>query len=84
MGKLTLLHRPIVRRLDLGDRGLVVRITDEGIELRGYRRRRAALSVTWEQIASLSGAEALMLVEAEIQAGRRVIARATRSKKPRR
>ena len=63
MARLTKLSKSIVRRID--DSRLVVRITVEGIEFRGYGRRKWR-RLTWEQIASLtseSGAEVLRTAE---------------------
>lgn len=40
----TKLSKPLTRRI--GE--LVVRLTDEGIEVRRHRQRRAALKVSWE------------------------------------
>lgn len=46
------LSRPIRRRVGR----LVVTITADGVELRGYRRRRLRRFLSWAQIASLSDA----------------------------
>jgi hypothetical protein len=59
------LKRPLVRRIGR----LVVRISAEGIELRGYRRRKS-LSMKWAGIASLTWEDRDLLREAEEQAGR--------------
>lgn len=59
------LRRPIVRRVGR----LVFTITADGVELRGYRRRKPKV-VTWAQIASLADAtERSLLVDCEQVAG---------------
>lgn len=68
MASLTKLDRPLVRRI--GDGRLVVRITKEGIELRGFGRRKWR-PVSWEQVASLSGDEEDFLIGTEEAEGRR-------------
>ena len=47
------LSRPIRRRVGR----LVVTITTDGVELRGYRRRRLRRFLSWAQIASLSDSQ---------------------------
>lgn len=46
---LTTLKKTILRRIGK----LVVKISDDGVEIKGFRRRRWK-KVTWEQIASLA------------------------------
>jgi len=73
MASLTTLNRPIVRRLIREDVALVVRITNAGIELRGYRRRRWRV-VTWERIASLTtGEDQPLFCDSEAAIGRLVL-----------
>jgi len=50
MGKLTVLERPLVRRIR--GRPLVVRISEAGVELRGYGCRTWH-PVSWERVACL-------------------------------
>jgi len=65
MSQLTPLSRPLARRIGR----LVVRITAEGLELRGYRRRQPH-RLSWERVASLLGPDRPLLAEAEEQLGR--------------
>lgn len=64
-GNLRELNRKLTRRIGR----LVVTITPEGIELRGYRCSARRKLVTWEQVASLADCRDL-LAAAETAAGR--------------
>lgn len=70
------LNRTIVRRVGK----LVVTITPDGIELRGYRCSARRKLVTWEQIASLADVGEL-LASAEREAGRAELDRLKASEK---
>ena len=59
---LTPLKRPIQRRIG----NLVIRVSEAGIAIRGYRRRKRR-TYTWEQVASLA-LDDLPLVRAAEQA----------------
>ena len=61
----TPLKQPVTRRIN---QRLVVTITSEGVELRGYRCRNKHI-VTWAQIASLADANLPVLVEEETRRG---------------
>ena len=61
----TALKQSITRRIN---QRLVVTITSEGVELRGFRRRSKHI-VTWAQIASLADADLPILVEEETRRG---------------
>ncbi|WP_145090849.1 hypothetical protein [Rosistilla carotiformis] len=50
MPRIATLSRPIVRRIEPK---LIVRITPDGVSIRGYRRRRWR-DVSWAQLASLA------------------------------
>ncbi len=67
----TILKKPIVRRIP--GRKLVIRLTRDGVELRGFRRRKSKF-VTWEQIASLANEDETILFAAEQNEGRRALA----------
>lgn len=68
---ITELRRPIIRRIGR----LVVTITPDGVELRGYRRRKYRRFVTWSQIASLSGDDCPVTRVAEHETGTRELIR---------
>ena len=61
----TTLKQPVTRRIN---QRLVVTITQDGVELRGFRRRSKHI-VTWAQIASLADADLPILVEEETRRG---------------
>ncbi len=68
---LTVLSNPIIRRV--GDRRLVVHVTEDGLVIRGYRRRKSKF-VTWEQIASLSDDSQMPLIaQSERAEGQRTL-----------
>lgn len=80
MGRLTRLHRPIVRRLT--GRRLVIRLSDEGVEIKGHGRRTWRL-VSYERLATLADDEELpIVVECERQRGERVLARIGAGREP--
>lgn len=62
------LRKPITRRIGR----LVVRISEQGVELRGYRRRKRRRA-TWAQIASLADADHPVVQLAENFEGRRLL-----------
>ncbi len=68
--KLSNLKRPVTRRIP--HRNLIVTVTEEGMLLRGFRRRKAKL-VTWEQIASLSDESQPIIRTCEEADGRRAL-----------
>ncbi len=72
MPKLNVLIRPVIRRIP--HRNLVVRVTSEGLVLRGFRRRSGKM-VTWEQIASLSDGSQPIIRNCEEADGRRALER---------
>ena len=66
--RVTPLKRPLLRRIG----SLVVYITREGIELRGFKRRRR-IRLTWEQIAALEPDRDTIQFICEERAGRRAL-----------
>ena len=60
MTRLTPLKRPLVRRIGR----LVVRLSEEGLEVKGYRKRKW-WPVCWAQLASLAGETLPAVLEAE-------------------
>lgn len=68
---LTTLDKSITRRI--GPSRLVVRISREGIELRGYRRRRWR-RITWQRIASLLRRDMPLIDQMEEQVGASMLA----------
>ena len=67
--RLTALTRPIVRRI--GKR-LIVRITKEGVELRGYRWRTWH-RVTWAEIAGAYRPDQPLLADVDRRLGERLL-----------
>ena len=65
---LTTLKRPIKRRIG----GLVVQVSESGITIRGYRRRKSR-TYTWEQVASLAADDLPLVRAAEQVAGTTVL-----------
>ena len=65
MGTLTKLRRPVARRIGR----LVVRIDAKGIEIRGYRRRRAR-RVSWARLAYFADELGPLIEHAEETIGR--------------
>ena len=67
MARLTKLTKPITRRIGR----LVVTITPEGVTLRGLRRRKRVLRVSWAQVACLARPEHRAIRLAENVDGKR-------------
>ena len=61
-------QKPVVRRIGR----LVVSVHDWGIEIKGYRKRKAK-RITWEQVASLADDSEPILLQEETNRGRRVL-----------
>ena len=65
--RLTVLTKPVTRRV----KKMVVTITPEGVTMRGYKRRKGSLRVSWAQVASLAPANQPVIRLAENVDGKR-------------
>jgi len=77
----TTLKRPLIRRIG----NLVVRIDEDGIEIRGHRKRRW-WSISWARLAyaACTAVDLPLIVEGEEEAGRRYWYELTASNKQKR
>jgi hypothetical protein len=66
MSKMTTLEKPLTRRI--GGSKLVVRISKEGVEFRGYRCRTWH-PILWARVASLLDRSQPLIMEMETQIG---------------